>query len=93
MQGQPGALSEKKAGPCALGVSNSIPHFRWWTSVGCDIKVKIAPKSGQVAIVVSMDGVMLPLQLIMLIAKALTLFRRIFSLQSCSMIPNQTKQV
>lgn len=51
VQGQPGAVVESKAGPCAFGVSNVIPHFRWWASVGCDVKVKIATKTGHVAIV------------------------------------------
>jgi len=67
VQGQPGAIAENRAGPCGVGVSNSIPYFRWWTSVGCDVKVKISLKSGQVAIVVSMNETIL-LQKLMLLS-------------------------
>ena len=50
VQGQPGAIKESLAGPCAAGVGGWTP-FYYWASVGGDVKVKVEAKTGHVAIV------------------------------------------
>ena len=90
VQGQPGALGDTRAGPCGVGVSNSIPLFRWWTSVGCEVKVKVAPRSGQVAIVVSMK--VLAVTDFVDCESSNAFWTHCFTRSSCSMNPNQILQ-
>jgi len=49
MQCHPSGLKEPRAGPCANGIKNA--HFRSWSNAYCNVQVKVALDSGDIAIV------------------------------------------
>lgn len=49
MQCHPSSLKEPRGGPCANGIKNA--HFRSWSNAYCNVQVKVAFDSGDIAIV------------------------------------------
>jgi hypothetical protein len=49
MQCHPSSLKEPRGGPCASGIKNA--HFRSWSDAYCNVQVKVALDSGDIAIV------------------------------------------